>query len=139
MNIRTPVTALTIALGLACTTAFAAQPLNARMATSNSPPAAQSSQDGYNGPIVSIVRKVYFFNKLDRNHNGQLTRAEIPKDMVSLRRDFMRADFDGNGQLSPAEIVLYERGEAPQYVGVNHAYVFVFNTGHKSLNLSMAK
>ena len=138
MNIRTSFTTLALALGLVCTSAMAA-PVNTRAASPSFAPVSQATRDGYSGPIVSIVRKVYFFNRLDRNHNGQLARSEIPKDMTNLRRDFLRADFDGNGQLSPQEIVLYERGEAPQYVGVNHAYVFVFQSGRKPLNLSMAK
>jgi len=139
MKIRNHLTALAIALGLACTSAFAAQPLELGAISSNSPLASHASQEGYSGPIVSTVRKVYYFKTLDRNHNGQLSRAEIPKDMINLRRDFLRADFDGNGQLSAEELVLYERGDAPQYIGVNHAYIFVYKYGSESATLSMAR
>lgn len=139
MKYRIPVTALALALGLACTAAFAAEPVSASAALPSYTPASQASQDGYSGPIVSVARKVYFFNALDRNHNGMLSRSEIPTDMVALRRDFTRADFDGNGQLSRSEIYLFERGLAPQYVGVNHADVFVFQAGNSAEGLSMAQ
>ncbi|HET7663193.1 MAG TPA: hypothetical protein VFK31_06085 [Rhodanobacteraceae bacterium] len=78
-------------------------------------------------PGTAEARKVYFFNKLDRNHDGQLSRSEIPKDMVLLRTRFIYADWNQNGKLSPEEYVLYEHHQAPQYVGVFHAMVFVYN------------
>ncbi|KGI79115.1 hypothetical protein LF63_0101160 [Oleiagrimonas soli] len=77
--------------------------------------------------MVVTVRKVYFFASLDRNNNGLLSRAELPKDMVDLRRNFLRADYDHNGQLSPMEYILYSRGLAPRYAGVSHAYIYVFD------------
>ncbi|HET8555531.1 MAG TPA: hypothetical protein VFL78_11960 [Rhodanobacteraceae bacterium] len=78
-------------------------------------------------PGTPEARKVYFFNKLDRNHDGQLSRSEIPKDMRYLRLHFIEADWNENGKLSPEEYVLYKRGQAPQYAGVFHAIVYVYS------------
>lgn len=72
------------------------------------------------------ARKVYYFNRLDRNHDGQLSRSEIPKDMKYLRSYFIEQDWDHNGKLSPEEYVLYENHQAPEYAGVFHAIVFVY-------------
>jgi len=131
MNIRTPITALAVALCLACTPALATQP----SATGEVSPSNQATQDNHNVRIISIVRKVYSFKELDRNHNGMLSRAEIPRDMVNLRRDFVRADFDGNGQLSPEEYVLYSKGLVPQYVGVFHYDTYTYSPANRNLEV----
>jgi len=137
MNIRTPITALAIAIALGFTPALAAAPL---FTTTASPAYIHSASHGSDtGRIVSIVHKVYFFKTLDRNHNGMLSRAELPADMTALRRNFVRADFDGNGQLSRREILLYQRGQAPQYIGTYHAYVFVYQSGRHNVELGMAQ
>lgn len=78
-------------------------------------------------PGTPEARKVYFFKKLDINHDGQLSRSEIPKDMHHLRLHFIQADWDESGKLSPEEYVLYEHHQAPQYAGVSHAIVFVYS------------
>lgn len=78
-------------------------------------------------PGTSEARKVYYFSKLDRNHDGQLSRSEIPKDMRNLRLHFIQADWNENGKLSPEEYVLYAHHQAPSYVGVYHAMVFVYS------------
>lgn len=78
-------------------------------------------------PGTPEARKVYYFNKLDRNHDGQLFRSEIPKDMRYLRLHFIEADWNENGRLSPDEYVLYKRGQAPQYAGVFHSIVYVYS------------
>ena len=129
MNIRTPVTALAIALGLACAPVIASQASVAKGTT----PAPQSSRTAADVTLISTARKVYSFQELDRNHNGMLSRSEIPKDMVNLRRNFTRADFDGNGQLSPQEYVLYSKGLAPQYVGVFHYDTYVNSPANRDL------
>ncbi|HEX7339074.1 MAG TPA: hypothetical protein VF271_03975 [Rhodanobacteraceae bacterium] len=72
------------------------------------------------------AHKVYYFNRLDRNHDGQLSRSEIPRDMVMLRTRFIYADFNGNGKLSPAEYIMWKEHTAPEYIGVYHALVFVY-------------
>ncbi|HET6587221.1 MAG TPA: hypothetical protein VFG67_05555 [Oleiagrimonas sp.] len=73
------------------------------------------------------ARKVYLFSQLDRNHDGQLSRPEIPKDMRYLRLHFIEADWSQNGKLSPEEYVLYEHHQAPQYVGASHAMVVFYS------------
>jgi hypothetical protein len=81
------------------------------------------------GPITSVqVRKVYFFTQLDKDHNQRLSRAELPSDMHDLRRNFVRADFNQDGQLSAQECLLYAQGQAPEYTGVAHAYTYVYSS-----------
>lgn len=70
------------------------------------------------------AHKVYYFDKLDRDHDGQLSRSEVPKDMRYLRLHFIEVDWNENGKLSPEEYVLYEHHQAPRYAGVYHAMVF---------------
>lgn len=137
MSYRTPITTLALAIGLACVPAFATQP-TINTSTSGTPAyMARVSGDNGSGKIISVARKVYSFDKLDKNHNGLLSRAELPRDMTTLRREFQRADFDGNGQLSREEIRLFEHGEMPQYIGVYHIPVFVVRTGYRSLGAAM--
>lgn len=47
------------------------------------------------------------FESLDKNHDGRLTRSEIPRDMHALRRQFHSYDRDGNGTLSRQEYEAY--------------------------------
>lgn len=47
------------------------------------------------------------FESLDKNHDGRLTRSEIPHDMHTLRRQFHSYDRDGNGSLSKREYEAY--------------------------------
>ena len=47
------------------------------------------------------------FNTLDKNHDGRITRSEVPRYMHALRRDFHRYDRDGNGSLSRQEYQAY--------------------------------
>lgn len=47
------------------------------------------------------------FSQLDRNHDGRLTRSEVPHDMHKLRREFHSFDRDGNGWLSKREYQAY--------------------------------
>ncbi len=131
MNYRIPVTTTLLVLGLACIPAFASGPANNSLTPSHTPSLTSTSPQ--TEVIVSRMRKVYFFKDLDKDHNGQLSRAEIPKDMVKLRLDFVRADYDENGQLSPEEYVLYSRGLAPQYTGVYHAYTYTYYTGRNNV------
>jgi len=135
MNIRTPITALALALGLACTPAFATQPMEVTTAPVPGVQAHQPMRHEATRPIVASMRKVYSFKLLDRNHNGMLSRSEIPTDMVNLRRDFTRADFDGNGQLTPEEYILYSRGQAPKYTGVFHYHTYTFSTGNRNVEV----
>lgn len=98
--------------------AFAAQPTTIQPQPVPSAVQAPSSS-------VTTVQKKYTPAELDRDHNGQLTRSELPLDVHVLRRDFVRVDLDDNGQLSPQEILHYARGTAPQFVGVQHAFTVV--------------
>jgi Ca2+-binding EF-hand superfamily protein len=50
------------------------------------------------------------FAQIDKNHDGRLTRSEIPKTMHDLRSHFTTVDKDGNGSLSTEE---YEAYDAP--------------------------
>lgn len=43
------------------------------------------------------------FQSLDANHDGRLTRAEIPKSMVLLRSRFSTYDANQDGYLDPKE------------------------------------
>ncbi len=122
MNVRTPITTAILTLGLACAPAFAG-PAHSSVGTSVQTPSSMVQTGTRN--IALTVRKVYDFDKLDRNHNGMLTRAEIPADMKNLRRNFNRADFDHNGQLSQREYYLYSHGLSPNYIGAYHIFVAV--------------
>ncbi len=73
------------------------------------------------------AHKVYYFKKLDRNHDGQLFRSEIPKTMWRLRLHFIAADLNRNGRLSPAEYMMWKHHTAPEYVGIFRAYTVVFS------------
>lgn len=133
MNRTTPLmlaAALALALGAVSMPACAANMgVRSLQADSASTPARY---------FVSQVRKVYFFRQLDTNQNGQLSRAELPMDLSTLRLNFMRVDLDGNGQLSPQEYLMYARGIAPEYIGVTHAYVFVYGVnGNRQNNLDL--
>ncbi len=44
-----------------------------------------------------------YFPSVDKNHDGFLSRSEIPKSMHDLRVDFNRYDGNGDHRLSPAE------------------------------------
>jgi hypothetical protein len=137
MKHRTPISVLAIALGLACTSVFAAKPMDTSLPASVH---GHAAVQGQSDRVVTTVRKVYFFDALDRNHNGMLSRSEIPRDMTQLRRNFTRADFDENGQLSQHEYYLYSQGLSPNYIGAYHAHIFVYDTGlHGSDRISMAR
>ena len=124
--IRPTTLAAAAAVGLFCSQAFAAKTVNPPAPTPSMQASADATASSDKPRIVVTVRKIYYFDKLDRNHNGMLSRAELPADMGALRRNFVNADFDQNGQLTPEEYVLYSRGLAPQYIGVYHAYVYVY-------------
>ncbi|HET6588389.1 MAG TPA: EF-hand domain-containing protein [Oleiagrimonas sp.] len=101
--------------------AVAAQPADAINQVAATDSASTATQT-----ITTHVRKVYLFPMLDKNHNGRLSRAEIPTDMHELRRRFLQADFDQDGQLSPQEYVMYAHHTAPMYAGVSHTRIWLF-------------
>lgn len=62
------------------------------------------------GAMASDASDTPSFDDLDKNHDGKLTRSEIPKDVESLkqlRAHFREADRDGNGSLSQEEYQEY--------------------------------
>ncbi len=71
------------------------------------------------------ARKVYYFNRIDRNHDGQLSRSEIPGDMVMLRAQFTYADWNQDNRISPSEYLHYRNGSAPEFVGVYRKFTMV--------------
>ncbi|HET7360178.1 MAG TPA: EF-hand domain-containing protein [Rhodanobacteraceae bacterium] len=117
-----------LAAGFVCAgAAAAAQPMDTiNQAAPADPTSAVATQ-----PIVSYVQKVYFFSFLDKNHNGELSRSEIPRDMHELRLHFVEADFDEDGQISAQEYLMHAEHTAPNYVGVSHAKVWVFASSGK--------
>ncbi|HEX7342241.1 MAG TPA: hypothetical protein VF269_08200 [Rhodanobacteraceae bacterium] len=76
------------------------------------------------------AHRVYSWKALDRNHDGQLERWEIPKSMWKLRLHFIYADFNGNGKLSPAEYIMWKDRTAPQFTGVFHIETFIYKYHH---------
>lgn len=61
------------------------------------------------------------FDQLDTNHDGKLTRSEIPRDVPALqqlRAHFMEADSDGNGSLKPNEYAAYTASSTPSPSGL---------------------
>jgi Ca2+-binding EF-hand superfamily protein len=67
------------------------------------------------GLIADGVRATEYgdlFSRLDADSNGQLTKAEVPKDHASLFRRLVRnADADGDGRLSAEE---FQTGLTPR-------------------------
>lgn len=57
------------------------------------------------------------FADLDKDHDGNLSRSEIPKDVTGLkplRAHFMEADKDHNGRLSANEYARYIQNQVPE-------------------------
>lgn len=131
MSIRKPlsIALLVVAAGFAWGSAHAAtvSPTAAAYAGAYPEPSTQKTYYLQRIPGTDKVRRVYIFSRLDANHDGQLERSEIPKEMHLLRRDFLEADWDGNLRLSPTEYVLWARHQAPKYTAIWHGVVFVWN------------
>jgi hypothetical protein len=51
--------------------------------------------------------RVRFFAEADKNHDGVLSRSEIPSGLHDLRAHFDQYDIDNNHQLSKAEFSIY--------------------------------
>ena len=79
--------------------------------------ALQPESTYYLAPIKGTRKlgKVYVFTRMDRNHDGQLSRSELPLELVDLRMHFVEADWDRNHRLSPDECRMYNEHTAPQY------------------------
>lgn len=77
-------------------------------------------------PGTDQMRKVYIFSRLDRNHNGQLERSELPQDMHTLRSRFVQADWNHNGLLSPDEYLMWSHHQVPHYTPIYHGFVYVY-------------
>lgn len=115
--------ATALVLSLTSMHAFAATP---RTFIASIRPAVQATYFVVD-PGTPWAHKVYYFKQLDRDHNGQLSRAELPTDMRDLRLHFVSADWDGNGMISPAEYVMFRDHTGPQYAGVYRAVVFMYD------------
>lgn len=72
------------------------------------------------------AHKVYYFSKLDRNGDKQLSRSEVPTDMWRLRAYFVYADFNHNGRVSLEEYYMWKKHLAPEYTTVFHIPTFVY-------------
>lgn len=118
--------AAAMALSLVCMDAFAAAP-NIDITTNPTRQALGQATYYVANPGTTQAHKVYFFSKLDRNHDGKLSRSELPTDMHLLRARFIYADWNQDGKLSPNEYVMYKEQTAPEYVGVYHVLTFVYN------------
>lgn len=77
-------------------------------------------------PGTDKMRKVYYFNQLDVDHDGGLERAEVPKDLRGLRLHFLEADWNHNGRISPAEYWMWSRNLYPRYTSISHGRVGVW-------------
>lgn len=127
--------AFAMAMGLACGQAHGATP-TADTVIGLAPVRAQqtvSSQDTYylqRIPGTRKARRVYYFNRLDRNGDGGLSRSELPRDMHDLRGHFMQADWDHNGRLSAQEYVMYRQHTVPMYTSITHGMVVKFGPYH---------
>ncbi len=125
--------AATAMLAFACgSTQAATSTLPATSASDQIAPAQprlQPESTYYLAPIKGTRKlgKVYVFTRLDRNHDGQLSRSELPLDMVDLRMHFAEADWDRNHRLSPNECRMYNEHTAPQYTPFSHGMIAVFH------------
>lgn len=87
-------------------------------------PAASAQQTGdllFISPMGEPYRgtsdappEVAWFNQVDANHDGKLTREEMVAD---ADRFFKRLDVDGDGEIDPSEIERYETLVAPEVTG----------------------
>lgn len=105
MKRSTPLLAA-ISLGLVLSASAWAQqqPAAAPQPMPAAPPAPQAA------PAPGQDVGVPAFGDLDKNHDGRLTRSEVPKDVETLkplRAHFREADLDGNGSLSEQEYLKY--------------------------------
>ncbi len=53
-----------------------------------------------------------FFGNIDKNHDGAISRSEVPKDLHDLRVHFSRYDANQDQRLSSAEYSYYLKGMA---------------------------
>ncbi len=80
-------------------------------------------------PGTNKARRVYRFDKLDADGDGQLARSELPRAMHDLRSHFIEADWDRNGRLSPSECLMYSNHTAPMYTAISHGLIFMVGPG----------
>lgn len=118
MSHVTPLAMVTaLALSLAGTSAFAS--------SSHAQPAVPAPQAQPTYYVVDAgtpqEHRVYYFSRLDRNGDGQLSRAELPHDLHMLRAYFIYVDLDGNGKLSVGEYLSYATHGILQNVGAFHS------------------
>lgn len=95
-----------LAAGVACGAAYAAQPVTTpTIAFGTAHPSVQAGKTYYREriPGTDKVRKVYLFDRIDADHDGRLSRAEIPHDMHALRAYFLEVDSNQDKQLTPSE------------------------------------
>lgn len=69
------------------------------------------------------IQRVYVFTRLDGNHDGYLSRWELPLDLVDLRLRFMDVDWDQDMRLSASEVHMFMNNTAPAYTPISHAMV----------------
>lgn len=101
---------LTILLGLSLAglapPALAVQHSHTATARSTVTPYAQY------GSAADVVASPLYFANIDRDHDGFLSRAELPQALHDLRAHFSQFDVDGNHRLDGGEYGYYMQGIA---------------------------
>ena len=58
-------------------------------------------------PLMTPLQSTEVFLRLDRNHDGLLTRSELPERMFILRAQFDKYDLDHDHRLNYSEFANY--------------------------------
>lgn len=129
MRFLAPVTAIAVASLVSVSgPAVAAEPAasSANVVTPATHGQSRKGDDAYylrRIPGTNKARKVYYFEQLDRDGDGELSRPELPHAMRNLRLHFIQADWNGNGSVSPGEYQHYRQGTTPRYTAISHGLV----------------
>lgn len=88
---------------------------------------AQPLETWYLRPVAGTrhMQRVYYFDRLDVNGDGELSRSEIPREMTELRLRFADADWNRNGRISADEYRMWVAGTAPRYTEIWHGHVTI--------------
>lgn len=65
--------------------------------------AAMTASSSVGAQDASVGGTLHMFDDLDTNHDGGISRSELPRDLIQIRTHFSDYDKDGNQRLSRDE------------------------------------